>query len=340
MRPRASSRERRNDGRLRLEGGGRQAGRSRAVAAPRRSARSSFWKLPFGRRVAPYLFIAPSALIFLLFIVWPAAQGLFESLFTRGIIVDPVYPTLRMTFVGLGNYLALLSDSHFLDSLGRTLVYTVVGVPLTMAVSLGLALLVQPRYAGVGVVRAIVYWPSMVSLIIIGIAWKWILAYDSGVLNYLLGLLGEPKIPWLLSPAMAIGTVIAVSVWATCGFFMVIYLAGLNAIPDQYYEAADIDGATRIQRFWCITVPLLRPTTLLVLVLCSINSLKVFQQVVALTAGGPGRATVFMVQNMYEVAFTQPDSIGFASAQSVVLFVTMLLFTLLQLRIAGREDAY
>ena len=297
-----------------------------------------YWKLPLGRRVAPYLFIAPSAVIFLLFIVWPAAQGSFESLFKRGIIVDSAYPSLRMTFVGLANYAVLLADPHFLDSLARTAIYTLVMVPLTMIVSLGLALLVQPRYPGVGLVRAIVYWPSMVSLIIIGVAWKWILAYDSGVLNYFLGLVGVPKIPWLLDPGMAMATVIFVSVWASCGFFMVIFLAGLNAIPEQYYEAADMDGATRLQRFGRITLPLLRPTSLLVAVLCSINALKVFQQVVVLTAGGPGRATVFTVQNMYREAFTQPNSIGYASAQSVVLFLIMLLFTIVQLRLGGRED--
>lgn len=271
-------------------------------------------------------------LIFLLFIAWPAFQGFYQSLFTRGIIVNPAYPTLQAQFVGLHNFVRLFHDSRFLNALGRTLLYSVIAVPLTMVLALALSLLLQKGFRGVGFVRAIVYWPSMVSLIIIGISWRWILGYDTGVLNYLITLLGSEKIPWLINQNMAVVTVIVVSVWATVGFYMVLYLAGLNSIPNIYYEAATIDGADSRQQFFFITLPVLRPTTLLVLVLASINSFKVFQQVVVLTNGGPGRATTFMVQNIYEEAFTRPNSVGYASAQSVVFFLIMLILTLFQMR--------
>ena len=305
----------------------------------RRSPFSTFRRQPTGRKVAPYLFILPSVLIFLLFIVWPAFQGFYQSLFTRGIIVNSTIPQLRAHFVGLSNFVTLFGDLRFLHALGRTFLYTVIAVPATMVVSLAIALLLQPKFPGVGVVRSIVYWPSMISLIIVGISWRWILGYDTGIFNYLLQSLGYSKIPWLINPSMAMVTVIVVSVWATSGFYMVIYLAGLNAIPDVYYEAATIDGASRTQRFRLITLPLLRPTTLLVLVLTSINSFKVFQQVVVLTNGGPARATVFMVQNIYQDAFTRPNMVGYASAESVVFFLIMLVLTLVQMRLNREGDA-
>jgi len=289
--------------------------------------------------LTPYLFIFPSAAIFLLFIVWPALQGFYQSLFRRGVIVRNDIPALAAEFVGLGNFRQLLHDERFLAVLGRTIVYTSVTVPLVVLVALGLALLLRDTFPGVGIVRAIVYWPSMVSLIIVGISWKWILGFESGVANYLMTQLGLAKVPWLLDPTIALATVVLVSVWATAGFFMVIFIAGLNAIPDVYYESATIDGCGSLQLFRHITAPLLKPTTVLVVILATINAFKVFEQVIVLTDGGPGRATVFMVQNIYEEAFRHPFGVGYASAQSVVFFFIMLLFAFVQFRMTRGGEA-
>jgi alpha-1,4-digalacturonate transport system permease protein len=200
-----------------------------------------------------------------------------------------------------------------------------------------LGLLLQKNIAGVGLVRSLIYWPSMISPIIIGIAWKWIFGYDTGIANYLFSLLGLGKIPWLISNEIAFVSVIFVSVWAQVGFYMVIFIGGLNNIPDSYYEAAQMDGANAWKRFKLITLPLLKPTTLLVLVLSTINAFKVYQQVTVLTAGGPGRATVFLVQNIYEEAFKKPNGVGYASAQSFIFFLIMLLLSILQLKLSKEE---
>jgi alpha-1,4-digalacturonate transport system permease protein len=270
-------------------------------------------------------------------IIWPAIEGFSQSLFHRGIIVRPDIPTLRAQFVGLKNYAQLMGDPRFYAAFGNTLLFTLIAVPSTVILSLSLALFLQNKFIGIGVIRAFVYWPSMISPIIIGIAWRWIFGYETGILNYLVSLFGFGPIPWLIEGPHAFLSVILVSVWAQAGFFMIIFIGGLNTIPENYYEAASIDGAGRIQRFFHITLPLLRPTTLLVLVLTTINALKVYQQVVVLTEGGPGRATVFLVQNIYEEAFTRPFGVGYASAQSFIFFLIILLFSIFQFRLM-KED--
>ena len=287
--------------------------------------------------LTPYLFIAPAVIIFALFIVLPAVEGFWQSAFQRGIIARKDIPTLAPRFVGLANYLRLAADPRFLDAFWKTLLFGAIFVPLTIAGALGLAIILQRKFAGVGLARALVYWPSMMSPIIVGIAWKWILGYETGILNYLLKLVGLAPVPWLAESTPAFASVVMVSVWAQVGFFMVIYIAGLNAIPDSLYEAASLDGADRRQQFRLITVPLLKPTTLLVLVLTTINAFKVYQQVTVLTGGGPGRATVFLVQNIYEEAFTRPNGVGYASAQSVIFFLVMLALSVIQFRL-GREE--
>ena len=294
--------------------------------------------LAWRRRLFPYLLLAPTVILLAVFVVWPLAQGLYYSLYRTGIIVDYAIPSLRPQLVGLANYVRLIGDPEFVNSLVRTAIYTAAMVPLTVAFSLYLAVLLQERFPGVGLARAIVYWPSMASLIIVGIAWKWLLGYNSGLVNYLLGLASVTPVPWLINANMAQLAVILVSVWAQAGFFMVVLIAGLQTIPEEYYEAARIDGATPWSSFFHVTLPLLRPTLLIVVVLASISGFTTYPLVVALTSGGPGRATVYLVQNIYETAFTQPQSAGYAAAQSAVLLILLLVLTTVQLRL-GEEPS-
>ncbi len=290
------------------------------------------------RRLFPYLLLAPTFILLAVFVAWPLAQGLYYSLYRTGIIVDYAIPSLRPQFVGLGNYVHLIGDPEFVGALVRTAVYTAFMVPLTVVFSLYLAVLLQDRFPGVGIARAIVYWPSMASLIIVGIAWKWLLGYNSGLVNYLLGLAGATPVPWLINATVAQLAVILVSIWAQAGFFMVVLIAGLLTIPEEYYEAARIDGATSWSSFVHVTLPLLRPSLLIVVVLASIGGFTTYPLVVALTSGGPGRATVYLVQNIYETAFTQPQAAGYAAAQSAVLLILLLVLTTAQLRL-GEEPS-
>jgi alpha-1,4-digalacturonate transport system permease protein len=212
-------------------------------------------------------------------------------------------------------------------------------VPLTTAFALYLAVLMQDRFPSIGVARAIIYWPSMVSLIVVGIAWKWLLGYNSGLINYLLGLVKVGPVPWLINGTLAQLAVVLVSVWAQAGFFMIILISGLQTIPNEMYEAARIDGARPWSAFLRITLPMLRPTLLVVVVLASINAFKVYELVVSLTSGGPGGQTVFLVQNIYQVAFRQPQAAGYAAAQSTVLLLVLLVLTAGQLRLGGGDAA-
>jgi alpha-1,4-digalacturonate transport system permease protein len=290
------------------------------------------------RRLFPYALVAPTLLLLAVFVLWPLAQGLYYSLFQTGLIFDYSVPQLRPRFVGIANYLRLTGDPEFLDALVRTALFTVVMVPLTVVASLYLAVLLERPFRGVALARAVVYWPSMASMIIVGIVWKWLLGYNSGLVNYLLGLAHIPPVPWLVDATMAQVSVVMVSVWAQAGFFMVVLIAGLQTIPQDYYEAARIDGATAWQAFLHVTLPLLRPTLLIVVVLASINGFMIYALVVALTSGGPGAATKYLVQNIYETAFRQPDAAGYAAAQAAVLLVVLLALTLIQLRL-GEEGS-
>ncbi len=284
-------------------------------------------------QLIPYLFILPNVVIFLVFVVVPALYG-FALSFTRwDVISEPV-------FVGVGNYISIFTSSSFWETTQRTLVYVLTVVPLTYVVSLLLALLVDSNMRLRTLMRAFFYVPAMLSAVVIGVSWRWIFGDYFGIINYFIERYGGTPINWLTTPGWAMLVVILASVWARAGYYMVMFLAGLQGIPEVYYEAAKIDGASRWQQFWRITLPLLKPTSLVVLVLCSIESFKVFDLIVTLTTGGPGRATTFLVQDIYRWAFQRGD-LGYGSAMSVVLLLILGLLTVFQFRLTGiGGDAY
>jgi len=272
------------------------------------------------------LFVLPNILIFSLFIVVPAFFGLYYSLHD--------YDGLNeMTFIWLNNYAELLQDSVFWSVLGRTFAYAGTAVPLLFVCALGIAMLLSQEIHMKGLFRAVFYWPVMISFIIVGLTWKWIFGSSFGILNYILEQAGLPAVGWLTDPFWAKVSVIVATLWSRIGFYMVIFIAGLQAIPQDYYEAARIDGASRIRIFMKITLPLLKPTSLLVLILTLIDAFKQYPLMFALTSGGPGKATTYMVQYIYEMGF-QKLELGLASAMSVVLFLIIGLFTLLQFKMA------
>lgn len=293
-------------------------------------------KKGFAELSFPYIMVIPTLVLLFFFAILPLASGVYDSFFRRGLVASYSIPSLTPHFVGLGNFIALVHDTDFLRSFGRTIVFAVVAVPLTTAVSLGLALLVRRPSRLNYVVRTMIYWPNMASLIIVGVVWKWILGYNSGILNYLIQLAGGSPVKWLLDLHLAQLMVVLVWVWANSGFYMVIFITGLGTISKEYYEAARLDGANSWIMFSRLTLPLLRPIMLIVVVLLSIAAFKVYALVVSLTNGGPGRATVFLVQNIYDTAFRQPMSAGYAAAQSAVLLAILVVLTIGQLRL-GRD---
>jgi alpha-1,4-digalacturonate transport system permease protein len=197
---------------------------------------------------------------------------------------------------------------------------------------LGIAILLIQEIRMKGIFRAIIYWPTMISFIIVGLTWKWIIG-EFGVLNYLVTSLGKEPIGWLTNPLYATISVMIATIWSRVGFFMVIFIAGLQAIPTDMYEAARLDGASKWRSFLTITLPLLKPTSVLVFMVSLIEAVKAYPLMFALTGGGPGKDTTYIVQYIYQIGFGKQE-LGLASAMSVVLFVIIGVISALQFRLS------
>jgi len=279
----------------------------------------------FNQTAAPLLFLAPNLLIFALFISIPAISGIRLAFYDWGILSGS-------KFIGLGNFTELFKDEMFWRTFGNTIRYVLFVVPLLIVSSLGMALLTSKPDKGVSFFRGAYYLPTMLSLIIVGISWRWILGDQLGVLNYFITKTGLEGVKWLTTPGSANISLIFITIWATTGFYMVMFISGLQAIPQDLYSAASIDGASPTQSFRHITLPMIRPTMLVVVVLSTINSFKAFELIFTLTKGGPGVSTKFLVQNIYQVAFEE-DRLGYASAMAIMLMLLIALLTFLQFRL-------
>jgi multiple sugar transport system permease protein/alpha-1,4-digalacturonate transport system permease protein len=241
-------------------------------------------------------------------------------------------------FVGLDNFQKMFGSDTFWIALRNTLYYGIGHVPLTLLCSLGLALVLNRKLRGVRFFRTAAFFPYVTSLVAVAVVWNMLFNPTMGPVNQLLTTLGVAHPPgWTSSTDWSMPAVIITSVWRDMGYYMILFLAGLQTIPVEYYEAARVDGANAWQRFWHITLPTLRPTTFLVLVLLTVGSFKVFDLIVVMTDGGPGRATLVLSQLIYREGIAQGE-FGYASAISLVLFVIVLLVTVLQFRLGERKD--
>ena len=284
-----------------------------------------------GKRTAPYFFLTPNMFIFSCFVIFPAVVGFYYS-FTN---YDGLNPA---DWVGFSNYIDLFTDKEFWYIFGKTVLYVGVTVPLIYWSALLVGnMLVKPLKAK-GFFRAIYYWPAMISFVVIGLMWRWILGESFGLINYLLNVFGFDSIQTLSNPYFANTAVILVTVWSRLGFYMVIFIAGLQNIPDSLYEAADMDGATESQKFWHITLPMMKPVSLLVITLSTIETFKAYPLILNLTGGGPFKSTTYIVQYIYETGF-KVNEVGHASAMSVILFAVIAILTLFQFKFRKGEEA-
>lgn len=272
-----------------------------------------------------YLFILPNFVGFFIFMAVPIIMGLAIS-FTD-------YSGFGMPdFIGLKNYVEMFQDEYFQVSLVNNLLYTLVTVPGTIVVSLLLAVAVNTGIKGKGFFKTMFFFPTITSMVAVGIVWAMILNPYTGPLNQFLKAIGIDNPPmWLASSDTALLTVMLVAIWKQAGYYMVIILAGLQSIPKQLYEAAEIDGAGSIARFFKITLPMLSPTMFMVLILNIINSFQVFDLINIMTEGGPGRSTNVLVYRIYQEGFQQLK-FGYASAMAYFLFLIVLIVTLIQFR--------
>jgi putative chitobiose transport system permease protein len=282
----------------------------------------------------PYLFLLPALLVLGLTVFYPAVQAFLLS-FTR-YEYDITQPP---QWIGLENFQRLLKDQVFWKTLGNTIIYLIGVVPILVIAPLGLAILVNHSIPGVRWFRAAYYTPVVISMVVAGIAWRWLYA-ETGLFNQLLIWLHLSKegLPWLTSPKFALFSVMVVTVWKGLGYYMVIYLAGLQSIPADLYEAAAIDGSDGWHKHWDITVPLMRPYLFLVAVISAISATKVFEEVYIMTQGGPRSSSKTLVYYVYERAF-QDLEISYACTIGLAMFLLILVLSAVRLALSRQPSA-
>jgi multiple sugar transport system permease protein len=289
----------------------------------RRSAWQILARLHSSRVLHAYLFIAPVIVLFGIFRVAPSIQTLLYSFYKVELLRG------RFTFIGLDNFRDLLMDEIFRKATVNTLTYVITIVPISAFLGLILAVLFNAKFHLKEFFKAVYFSPMVTSTVAAAMVWWWMYNPQFGIFNVLLKLVGLPEQPWLMSSRMALTSVIIFSIWKTLGYNMIIYLAGLQAIPPQFYEAATIDGASAVGRFLKISVPLLAPTTTFILIYNSILAFQVFDQVFVLTGGGPAGSTNVVVLDLYRQAFERYN-FGYAAAEAMVLFLFIMGVTILQ----------
>ena len=280
---------------------------------------------------AAWVFLTPALALIGLFFFLPVAASLLLSITDFDIYA--IGDTRLARFVGVRNYVELFRNPTFWTAVKNTFYFALVGGPLTVAASLGAALLVNARAVRLrGLFRTVYFTPFVTTLVAIAVVWRYLYHPRYGLLNYLLGYVGVGPVDWLGDPRWAMPAIILMAIWKNFGYNMLIFIAGLQSIPEELYEAARIDGAGTWRRFWHITIPQLAPTFVFVGVVTMIGYFQLFAEPYVMTGGGPLRATTSLVLFMYEEGFRW-WRMGVAAAIAFILFAIILLWTLLQLRV-------
>jgi multiple sugar transport system permease protein len=280
---------------------------------------------------AAYLFLAPAISAIFIFFFLPVLTALMISFTDFDIYTLGGWGTLR--FVGLNNYIKLIDDPLFWQALQNTFYYVVAAAPLSIAISLGAALLLNSKLIKYkGIFRLSYFMPVVTTLVAVAIVWRFIYHPKFGILNYILSFVGINPIDWLGDPVWAMPSIILMSVWKNFGYNMIIFIAGLQNIPEELYEAADIEGANGWQKFKSITLPMLAPTTLFVTLITMIGFFQIFAEPYVMTQGGPLNKTLTIVQYMYQEGFRWWN-MGYSSSIAFVLFFIIFIGTMIQLKI-------
>ena len=309
-----------------------QSAKQATIAQPRRVAVVRPARRLWGEQglLYPLLYLAPYLVFFIIFQVYPVFYGVYVSLTAWDLLSEP-------RFVGLANYTGLFQDGLFWTSFRNTVLFVALDAPLAVLVPLGLALLINEHMPGLTVFRSAFVTPLMISVSSVSVLWTWFYNPTFGLINYYAQMVGLPGQHWLSEPGWAMVAIVITTVWWTSGFNMVLFLAGLQNIPEHLYDAAKVDGAGALAIFRHITLPGLRPTLLFVGVTTIINTFRVFGQVLVMTNGGPFDSTRTIVQHIYETGF-HFFRMGGAAAIAWVLFLIVMVFTLIQFRLQ-RESA-
>ena len=274
-------------------------------------------------KYAPYLFLLPSAVVLVISFFIPFFQTFLLS------FLDYSTNIYKPEFIGVANYVKLFHNPVFYKVLWNTFIYLFIAVPILAIFPLFLAVLINQKIKGVTLYKILIYLPVIVSIVVAAIAFKWLYA-DQGILNYVVTSLGFKSIGWLTDPNYALYSVIIVTIWKGIGYYMIIYLAALMSVPNELYEACDIDGASFLTKHLTVTVPHIMPTIALVTTISAISAMKVFAEIYVMTKGGPLNSSKTIVYYIYERAFENLD-LGIASAMAVVLLIIVMVFSLINI---------
>ncbi|MCR6109502.1 sugar ABC transporter permease [Bacillus sp. A301a_S52] len=282
--------------------------------------------------VAAYSFLAPSLILLGLFLIIPAVLAIYYA-FTDYYLLTPD----RRQFVGLDNFIEIFKDPIFKQSLKNILIFVTCVIPIQVGSALGLALLINKQRKGNIFFKVAFFSPVVLSLVVISVLWLYLLNPSEGLVNNVLVNIGLNPQPFLSSPNQAIYTIVFVSAWQGAGYQMLIFLAGLQNIPNTVYEAADIDGVNKWQRFIHITMPLLKPTSILIMITTLIAAFKLIIQPMVMTQGGPMNSTITPVYYIYQTGFSD-RMIGYASAMTVIFGILIGIVTLIQSKVTKEDD--
>ena len=276
------------------------------------------------------LFSLPFMIVFALFMIYPLVFGFYISFFQWNILGTP-------KFIALQNYLDLLKDERFWSSLWHTLQFVLMTTPVLLILGFIMALLVTGKSPLKGIMETCFFVPYIFSMTVVATLWAWIMQKDFGIINQILRILGKDGVSWLTSEKNAMWSISIATYWWTAGFNMVLFTAGIKQISKEIYESATVDGVGPLQQIFHITIPLLKPTTILCLILQVIASFNVFGQVYVMTGGGPAGSTRVLVQYIYETGFNY-FRMGYSAAMSYVLFLIIMVISVVQYAILGRRN--
>lgn len=248
------------------------------------------------KKILPYLLVSPYIIHFLLFVSFPVAFSIILT-FHKWNIISP------MQYSGISNYIQLFNDKTFFKSIGNTLIFLVIHIPLQIVVALFLAEILNQKIKFKGIFRGAFFLPVIVSGVVVTILWQQLYGFDTGLLNRMLTRIGLDKVGWLVDPKIAMPSIAIMATWKNVGLYIVLFLVGLQTVPPQYYEAADLEGATHLQKFFRITLPMINPTIFMVVILSTIGGFSLFIEPYIMTGGGPLNSTVSAVLYIYKQGF-------------------------------------
>jgi multiple sugar transport system permease protein len=289
----------------------------------------------FSITLTAFLFLLPFFVLYTVFVIWPVIQGVYVSLHKWGLMG-------KIRFLGLGNYTRFLQDKYFWEALWHTTWFVIISVPLLVVVPLALGILANRGHRLKKFLRIAYYVPAVLSVAVVSRLARWVFEPYWGVLSFLLRDLGilppGVEIMWFQNIGLVWTVITTITVWWTIGFSMMLVISALQDIPEQLYEAAELDGAGKARQLFGITLPLLKPVTYLILLLQTIASFKIFGQIQLITGGGPGTATRPLIHYVYDVAFRQSD-MGYGAAMSYALFIILVVLSYIQLQIQRKQEA-